>query len=94
MVNSVLGALLSRILRTPTLSSTRHDYTLTVNQDSAAYELGGGNHQSSHFQRQQQPPALQIPPHFTTGWQMLSKPHNGKDSHVELPQELIYFLES
>ena len=48
------------------------------------------NHQSSHFQRQQQPlkrPAIQIPPHFTTGWQMPSKPHNGKDSHAELPQE-------
>ena len=50
------------------------------------------NHQSSHFERQQQPPALQIPPHFTTGWQMPSKPHQGKDSHVELPQELISFF--
>ena len=34
VVNSVLTALLSRILRTLTLSSTRHHYTLTVNQDS------------------------------------------------------------
>ena len=50
------------------------------------------NHASSHFQRQQQPTALQIPPHFTTGWQMPSKPHNSKDSYVELPQELIFFF--
>ena len=50
------------------------------------------NHQSSHFERQQQPPALQIPPYLTTGWQMPSKSHNGKDSHVELPQELISFF--
>ena len=34
VVNSVLTALLSRILITPTLSSTRHHYTLTVIQDS------------------------------------------------------------
>ena len=50
------------------------------------------NHASSHFQRQQQPTTLQIPPHFTTGWQMPSKPHNSKDSYVELPQELISFF--